>query len=217
MRPTDVGGSRVGAPRGVIIFAALALAAAPLAGQAGWEAPRMLGPTSLVSPGAAWVRADLDAGEAEGVVGMWRPPGVAAPLSLRGGVLRDADGDPVAMAGLDLRVPLARRAEGARLDLAWSTGAGLSVGSYTRVSVPVDLLVGRAWASGSVWLSPYLSGGLVMDLDLGGGAPDQEFHVRPTAGAGLDLSLDRERRVVVRAGAALGSRSAFGLGAVVRP
>ncbi|MFW6200579.1 MAG: hypothetical protein ACOC8K_08400 [Gemmatimonadota bacterium] len=43
-------------------------------------------------------------------------------------------------------------------------------------------------------------------------APDEEFDVSPSAEVGLDLSFDHERRVVLRAAAALGDRSALILG-----
>lgn len=196
--------------------AALALAPAPAAAQAGWDAPRMLGPASPLSPGAAWVQTDQHGVRARGVVASWRPPGWAPALGLRGGLLDGDGGDPVALAGLDVRLPVARRDEGAPADLSWSTGAGLAVGDFTRVTVPIDLSAGRSWAAGSVWFAPYLSGGVALDLDLGDARPDREFHLRPTAGAGLDLSLDRERRLVLRAALAVGDRRAFGLGAVVR-
>lgn len=180
----------------------------------------MLGPSSPLSPGAAWVQTDQHGVAARGVVASWRPPGLAPALSLRGGLLQADGGEPVAVAGLDVRAPLGRRgnagAGGSGVDLAWSSGVGLSVGTFTRGSVPVDLAMGRAWASGAVWIAPYLQGGLVMDLDLGDERPDREFDVRPTAGAGLDLSLDRARRVVLRAAASVGDRRSFALGAVVR-
>jgi hypothetical protein len=51
---------------------------------------------------------------------------------------------------------------------------------------------------------------------MGDEAPDKEFAVQPAAEVGVDLSLDPARRVVLRAGASLGDRKAFAVGAIVR-
>lgn len=200
----------------VLSLALLVASSSRATAQVAWEAPRLLGPTAPVEPGAAWVRFG-GSGGGQGVVGTWRPSGLPEPLSLRGGLARDADDDPAGLVGVDVRAPLLRRDDGARADVTWSTGAGVVVGEFVRVSVPVDLLLGRAWSSGSVWLAPYLTAGVVMDLDLGDEAPGREFHLRPTAGAGLDLALDPGRRVVLRAGASFGDHEALAVGVLVRP
>lgn len=193
----------------------LAWLAAPAGAQIAWEAPRLLGPESPVDVGVAWVRFG-GSGGGRGIVGMWQPAGLPGPVSLRGGLARDGEEDPVGMVGMDVRVPVTRRIDGSRFDVSWSAGSGVVLGEFIRVSVPVDLAVGRSWASGSVWVAPYLTGGLVMDLDLGDEAPDQEFTLRPTAGAGLDFALDPDRRVVLRAGMAFGDHEAVAIGATVR-
>lgn len=216
MRRTDRGSRACGLASLAALLSLLPGLAAPAGAQVAWEAPRLLGPESPVDVGAAWVRFG-GAGGAQGLVGMWRPSGLPTPLSLRGGVARDGEEDPAAMVGLDVRVPVSRHADGARVDVSWSAGGGVVVGEFTRLTVPVDLAVGRSWASGSVWLAPYLTGGVVMDLSLGEERPNEEFRMRPTAGAGLDLALDPGRRVVLRAAMAFGEHEAVAVGVVVRP
>jgi hypothetical protein len=56
-----------------------------------------------------------------------------------------------------------------------------------------------------------------MDLRLGGDAPEEEFEVQPSVELGVDLALDRARRVVLRVAASLGDRQAVAVGAVIRP
>jgi len=59
---------------------------------------------------------------------------------------------------------------------------------------------------------PYVFGGAALEFRTGDEAPDEEFKVEATAGIGVDLSLDRARRFVLRASAALGERQAVAVG-----
>jgi hypothetical protein len=132
---------------------------------------------------------------------------------VRGGAGEGADGEIAGCGGIDLNTPIALQRGGQPVDLSWSTGAGLSYGRYLLVTVPVGLSAGLEWASGSVWAAPYASIGVALDLRLGGGRPDSEFGIAPSADLGLDLSLDAARRMVIRTALSLGDRQALVVGA----
>jgi hypothetical protein len=146
----------------------------------------------------------------------WAPAALQGRVVVRGGGGTGAEGIPAGLAGIDLRVPMARRQTGAPLDVSWTAGVGMSAGEYLMFTLPMGMSVGREWASGSVAFAPYLSGGVAFDMRLGEEAPEQEFVVQPVAEVGVDLSLDPARRVTLRGGASLGRREAVAIGAIVQ-
>ena len=68
-----------------------------------------------------------------------------------------------------------------------------------------------------MWLAPYVTVGLALDLRVGDESPADEFSVSPAADLGVDLALDPGRRFVVRAAVSLGDRQAVAVGMVLRP
>jgi hypothetical protein len=195
---------------------ALALLALPASAQLAWDTPRLLGPNVPDGFGVHWLRAGALPGDGDALLVTWAPPGLPAGMSLRGGGGRGAGGDVAGFGGVDVSAPLTERRPGLPVDLSWNAGAGLGVGQWVLFSVPVGLSAGRAWSSGAVWIAPYVSAGLALDLRVGDEAPDKEFEVQPAADVGVDLSLDRARRVTLRAAASLGDRQAVAVGVLVR-
>jgi hypothetical protein len=199
-----------------VAAAGLALSAGEAGAQVAWETPRLLGPETPGGFGVYWIEFGTLPGDESGVLVTWRPPGFPETVSLRGGAGDGADGSSSGFGGVDLRVPFAEHRPGQPLDLAWISGAGVGVGDYTLVTLPVGVAAGRSWSSGSIWLAPYVSAGIAMDLRLGDEAPDEEFEVSPTADVGVDLALDRGKTVILRAGTSLGDRNALAVGATVQ-
>jgi hypothetical protein len=105
---------------------------------------------------------------------------------------------------------------GQPFDLAWTTGAGLGAGENVLITLPMGVSGGRSWSSGSVWLAPYVSVGVALDVWLGDVEGQDEFVASPSLDLGLDLALDAGRRVVLRAATSLGDRQAIAVGAMVR-
>jgi hypothetical protein len=201
---------------GVVVTLA-ALAPMPAAAQLVPDAPRLQGPHGPDGLGLHWVRSGALPDDGDAVLVTWNAPGLPEGVSLRGGAGTGAGGDAAGFGGVDLRAGLADHRPGLPVDLAWSAGAGVGVGSYVLLSVPVGVSAGRAWSSGAAWVAPYVAAGLSMDLRLGGDAPEEEFEVQPSVELGVDLALDRARRVVLRVAASLGDRQAVAVGAVIRP
>jgi hypothetical protein len=197
-------------------MAALAIFPSGLLAQIAWETPRFIGPDSPEGFGVHWVRAGTLPEDGDAVMVTWAFPGLPTGVTLRGGGGRGAGGDAAGFGGVDLRTPIVRHRDGQPLDLAWVAGAGLGVGQYALVSIPMGVSAGRVWSSGSVWLAPHLGMGISLDLRIGDDAPDKEFEASPYAEVGVDLALDAEQRFVIRAAASLGDRQAVGVGAVVR-
>jgi hypothetical protein len=201
------------------VWGALALASmAPgkLSGQVAWETPRMLGPHSPGGFGVYWLRAGTLPNDGDVVLVTWAAPGLPDGVSLRGGAGKGAGNEVAGFGGIDLNTPIATHSEGQPVDLSWHTGVGLGYGQYLLVTVPLGLSAGRAWSSGAVWAAPYASVGVALDLRMGGDAPDEEFDLGPSADLGLDLSLDGNRRFVLRAAVSLGDRQALVVGGSFR-
>jgi hypothetical protein len=197
---------------------ALLLAVSPsaIAAQLAFDTPRMLSPHSPGGIGAQWVRAGTLPGDGDAFLVTWSPPGLQERMRLRGGSGTGAYGEASAFGGVDVREALATHRPGQPLDLAWIAGAGVGVGEYVLVTVPLGITAGRDWSWRAVWVAPYVGAGLALDYRVGDGAPDDAFAVSPSADVGVDIAFDPGRRFLVRAAASLGDRQSIALGALVR-
>lgn len=185
--------------------------------QVPWETPRLIGPESPTSFSLFWMRFGTLPGDGDGMMAVWRSPGLPAGVTLRFGAAEGAGDHDAFLAGVDIRAPVSRHGAGQPLDLCWTAGAGWGVGDYALVTLPLGMTAGRSWSSGALWVAPYLSAGVAMDLALGDDAPGDAFEVSPAMDVGIDLAVDRARRLVIRVGAALGDRHALALGLAVAP
>ena len=115
-----------------------------------------------------------------------------------------------------MRAPVARHTAEQPLDIEWHAGIGAGAGpqddQYLLVTLPMGISAGRSWTSGSIWLAPYVSLGVALDLNIGDDAPDEEFTVTPAADIGFDLALDPARRFIIRVATSLGDRQALVVG-----
>lgn len=189
----------------------------PSAAQIAWDTPRLIGPESPAGIGIYWMRAEVLPGDHNAVFGTFSLPGTDGAVTVRGGIGTGVAEENAAFGGVDLRAPIARHTDAQPLDLEWSGGAGLGVGEYVLLSVPVAVSAGRSWASGSAWFAPYVSLGATIDYRIGDSdfVPDEEFEIQATAGIGVDMAFDPARRFVLRVSTALGERQAIALGLVV--
>jgi hypothetical protein len=202
---------------GIVTWVLTGAAAAPpgLAAQLAPDTPRLISPHGSGGFAAHWVRAGTLPGDEEAVLVTWAMPGLPDGVRLRAGLGTGAGGSTAGSGGIDVQAPLLRGGSDRPFDLDWQGGIGVGVGDYLLITVPFGLTGGVSWTSGAVWLAPYVSAGLAADLRLGDDAPTKEFQVDPTLDVGFDLSLDPERRFVLRAAAALGARQALSLGLAV--
>lgn len=189
------------------------LAPAAASGQILPDSPRMLGPATPSGLAVHLLRADGLPGDGDAVLAQWQPPGLPEGVWLRGGGGTGAGGDDAFFGGIDVRAPLFSSTP---VQLAWTAGVGVGTGNWTALALPMGVQAGLEWAAGSVWLAPWVGVGLTMEYRLGDEAPETTFDAFPTAEIGAELSLDPGRRVVLRAGAALGDRQAAALGLLLR-
>ncbi len=196
----------------VLLGAVAQIVPAALGAQIAPDSPRLISPHASGGLGIHYLRPEVLPGDDEAILGTWAMPGLPKGVRLRGGVGRGTGGVDAIFGGIDVQAPLLRGKAEMPFDLDWQTGAGLSIGDWTLVTVPIGLSGGFAFTSGSVWIAPYLTAGLAADLRLGDDAPDKEFEVSPSLDVGLDLAFDRERRIVFRGAASLGDRQAVSLG-----
>lgn len=206
----------------LVAAAALSALPAPTEAQIAWDSPTLVGPDSPGGFGVLWLRSSVVEADVDAAMATWALPGTGGSVILRGGVGIDRDGDPdggdlvSAFGGLDLRATIARHSAEQPLDLAWHAGLGVGAGpegeQYVLVTLPMGVSAGRSWASGSIWLAPYVSMGLALDLRIGEDAPDEEFEATPAADIGFDLALDPSRHFILRVATSLGDRQALVLG-----
>lgn len=176
------------------------------------DTPRLVSPHVRAGMGAHWLRAGTLPGDGDAILVTLALPGLPDGLRLRGGGGEGAGGTTAGFGGIDVQARLMRGQGDTPFDIDWHGGLGVSVGEYVLVTLPVGISGGLSWTSGSVWLGPYLAAGLAADFRLGDDAPADEFDVYPAVDVGLDLSLDPDRRLVLRAAASLGDRQALSLG-----
>lgn len=206
-------------------FAVLAVAAGvftvPADGtaQIAWDTPRLVGPNSPGGLGLYWLRAGTLPGDDDAVLGRWSLPATGRSVALQGGFGRGVAGEEAVFGGVDMRAPLARHSDTQPLDVEWTGGLGVGVGlgesGYILGSVPIAISAGRAYDSGSVWFSPYVSVGGVFEYRHGDEAPDEEFSFDSIIGVGADIAFDSNRNFVISAAAALGDRQAITVGVVL--
>lgn len=201
-----------------LLMAAPALATAQLAP----DSPRLISPHGSGGLGVHWLRAETLPRDGAALLVTWAMPGLPDGVRVRGGAGQGAGGGDAIFGGIDFQRPLMRGTTPRPFDLDWQGGIGMSVGDYTLVTLPVGLTGGVSWTSGTVWMAPYVTAGLAADMRIGDQAPAREFEVNTSLDVGLDIAFDLERKIVVRAAAALGDRQAvslglaFGIGRLVR-
>jgi hypothetical protein len=122
------------------------------------------------------MRADALPGDDDVLFGTWGIPGTGGAVSVRGGFGRGVANEHAAFGGVDARAPIARHTETQPLDVEWSGGAGMGVGEYVLVTVPMSVSAGRSWSSGNVWFAPYVSLGAALDYRYGDSdlVPDED-------------------------------------------
>ncbi|MDH5234087.1 MAG: hypothetical protein OEW77_03945 [Gemmatimonadota bacterium] len=200
-----------------VLFAVLlGLTGHELLAQVAPDAPRLISPRGSGGLGVHWVRSDALPGAGPAVLVTWATPGLPDGVRFRGGVGQGAATTNAFFGGLDLQAPLRRAPAAGGVDVDWQSGFGVSIGEYTLLTLPVGLTGGVSWTSGSLWLAPYVTGGVAADMRLGGGAPAREFVVATVIDVGLDLSLDEDREFVLRLAAGLGDRRAVSFGLAYR-
>lgn len=194
----------------------LLVLAPTLDAQAAWETPRLIGPESPGGLGMFWLRSSALGPELDGGMAIWSLPGMGGSVALRGGAAVDPDDDVAAFGGVDIRSHVATHTQTQPLDVVWNAGIGagsrLEEGQHVVVTVPMSIAAGRSWTSGAIWLAPYLSIGVAMDVHFGQDAPDDEVEVYPSADVGLDFALDPGRNFVIRVATSLGDRQALAVG-----
>lgn len=209
--------------RGVVAglgVCAIAAAANPVVAQVTPETPRLLGSEVPRGFGAYAVEFGALGGDGRGLAFTWTgglPATVDGGLRLRGGFGEGAGGEDAGFGGVDVWRRLTSANDDLPVDLLWTTGAGVSVGEWTLVSVPVGISAGVSLAEGSIWINPYVHAGVVFDYRTGDEAPDDEFEVGVATDLGVHVAFDRSRRVVLSAAAGLGDRQALAIGVVLKP
>jgi len=189
-----------------------------------FETPSFMSPRAMDDIGVYLTFSDFGCDSAvsscpsrTGLQGIWRQSG-NLNLGVRAGVADLADAGSTILVGAELYGGLNSLAPGSGIDIAWTLSAGAIFGDNVTIgSLPLGVSVGRQLETGSVRVTPYVHPRVSLDLtaiDLGNGEEDTDTDVAFTVDIGADLSLGD--RLILRAGASLGDREAYGIGIALR-
>lgn len=174
-------------------------------GQIVWDAPALMRPGA--PSGLSVLLLDPHPGGDLGVMAAWRSRAAPAGLGLRAGLADDPGGDLAVMFGVDVSGSLGPLGGGGQPDVLWWTGAGMGVGDEFVVSFPLGLALGWQVTDESVSFAPYVGGHAVLDILSG---PGDDTDLDAAVDLGVDLGFGSA--IMVRFGASLGGRDAFGIG-----
>jgi hypothetical protein len=142
-----------------------------------------------------------------GALAYWRGSAAPTGFGFRGGIVEDAVGDAAGIVGIDVSGTLAAATGTGQPELLWWTGAGLGFGDEIIASFPLGVSVGWTLSDEGVTFSPNLGGHIALDVNSG---PDDDIDIDGTVDLGIDVGF--QNGFMVRFGAAVADRDAFGIG-----
>ena len=200
-----------------VVIGVCAISSATADAQVPWESPQLLAPATQAGMSMLYVDYGLSPADGTGVLLTYRPPDAPHGIGLRlAGTIPQRD-DIRLSGGVDVSRPLVNRSATFPLDVIWTSGVGGSYGDFHSIAVPVGVSAGRWYGSSRFRVQPYVSARVVFEGYLGSDRPDETVGYLVAADAGLDASLHRSRRVLVRAAVSLGDRRALAIGLQVSP
>lgn len=196
---------------GLVLFGA-----AKASAQVVWDAPFLVPPQAQRGMGIYLMDASWNGGM--GVVGTWRSGARPQNLGLRIGLAEDWSGDMSGFGGVDLTGHLNRASSDFPLDVDWVFGAGVGIGRFAIMSIPVGLSVGHTFKGDGVSFTPFFTPRLALDAYFGDRVrywPNRDrLDLNLAADLGLDLAFQPTWKI--RFGASFGSwrRDALAIGLV---
>lgn len=170
-----------------------------------WDAPALIRPGApsglslfVVEPARSH---DL------GALAYWRTSPAPVGVGLRGGIVEDFAGEAAGIFGIDVSGQLAMASGTGQPELMWWTGAGLGFGDEVIASFPLGIVVGWTLTDEGVTFSPNLGGHVALDVNTG---PGDDIDIDGTVDLGLDVGF--QNGFMIRFGAAVADRDAFGIG-----
>jgi hypothetical protein len=132
-------------------------------------------------------------------------------LGYRIGLADDRLDEVAVFGGVDISGSLIAASDDIPVDVIWVTGGGMGIGDSFLLTVPLGISVSRAMEGGSIWLNPYATPRVLLDVrwgddDLMGDELDLELAVD----LGLDVSFDPGW--AVRFAGSVGARESLAIG-----
>lgn len=194
-----------------------ACAAGEARAQLPWESPQMFAPRAPAGFTLAVVDYGLDPNPGVGATVIWRRASSHAGFGVRASAAQGI-GDRINVAlGVDRAWPLVRATREFPFDLAWTAGAGASLGEYFEAAVPVGVALGTSIASTRLRLNPYTAARAVLEARTGDAAVGDVVNLGIAIDVGADLFIGRSQSFALRTAVALGDRHAAAIGLHVTP
>jgi hypothetical protein len=197
--------------------AALVLAGSPLAAQVPWDSPQLVAPGTPRGVSLMYVDYGLRPLDGTGLLLTYRGADAPRGLGVRLAGTLPREDDVRLSGGVDLALPMLRHSAAFPLDVMWTWGLGGGVGDYYSVAVPVGAAASRVFTGSGIEVRPYTSARMALEGYFGANHPEETFGLTVAADVGVDVSLLRSRRVIVRAAMSLGDRRAMAVGLQVAP
>jgi hypothetical protein len=191
------------------ITAIAAFSFAPrLEAQVAWETPMLASPRA--PSGLGVYLADV-AGGGLGLIGTYRGARAGNGLEFRFGIAEGGPGDDInALFGVSLNGLLANASGDMPFEISWTAGAGVGIGDWALITVPVGLSFGHTFRGDGINITPYVTPRVHLDIATGDEADDTDLGL--SVDLGFDLALSRGW--VLRFGAGLGDHEGFAIGIV---
>lgn len=195
-----------------VLAATLVLAAwllpAGVDGQISWHAPLLVSPGTPA--GFSLFIAEME--PVDGVAGMvaWRQEPAPGSIGFRLGIGEGGRDKAAGFGAFDYSGPIHAATEEFPLDVAWVTGAGVGVGEYVLLGIPVGASFAYEIMGPDIWLTPYVTPMFTLDWALGGSRPRDEFDLGLAVDFGADLAFSSSW--AIRVGATVGDRQGVAIG-----
>ena len=206
------------------LFAATALIFTTAIGASAqtWDAPTFFAPRPMDDLGLYFFKSDRENfSDPSGLKLIWRQSGnLNLGVHVGTGDIENI-GESIVL-GAELYGPLTSLASSTGLAMSWNLGIGAGFGdlgddiSYVDFSVPLGVSVGVSLGSGNVNVTPYVHPRV--SLDVAAVTINDEEETETDVGFAVDIGADVNlgERFLLRGGASLGDRKAFGIGVAMR-
>ena len=202
-----------------LMLGAIIAAAGNAHAQVAWESPLFASPRPV--HGFGIYLADMAGGDI-GIMGTWQAARAPSRLEFRFGVADNGgprlpdDSEMSGFGGVNISGLLASESADMPFDVSWVAGAGIGIGSWSIITIPVGLSAGHTFAADGFDITPYVTPRLVFDATMGLEDPFGNDMDDTDLGFAVDLGFDvaLQRGWLLRFGASLGDHEALAFGIV---
>ena len=206
----------------IILSTAFMAVTASGASAQSWDAPTFFAPRAMDDIGLYYFKTDAAlSDDPSGLKLIWRQSG-NLNLGVHVGTGDISEIGESIIIGAELYGPLAGLGASTGLTMNWMAGIGAGFGdlgndvSYVDFSVPVGVSLGLRLGTGGLVVTPYVFPRASLDVSAVTVNDVEETETNVGFSVDIGADLDLGERFIIRGGASLGDRKAFGIGGALR-